>query len=104
MMPPLRKRRIGADRDTTFSREGRRPATARRRRPSYRLSCTEVVRALPCSHLVGPAMRVVTAGREGLRTLDSSELLRRHHEAPDPILVEELVRRYEPLARSVARR
>jgi RNA polymerase sigma-B factor len=49
-------------------------------------------------------MRVVTGGREGLRGLDSSELLRRHHQDPDPILVEELVRRYEPLARSVARR
>ena len=36
--------------------------------------------------------------------LPVEELFRRYREAPDPALVEELVRRFEPLARSVARR
>jgi RNA polymerase sigma-B factor len=49
-------------------------------------------------------MRVVTRGREDLRGIDTHELLRRHQLDPDPALVEELVRRFEPLARSVARR
>jgi RNA polymerase sigma-B factor len=49
-------------------------------------------------------MRVVTRSREDLRGPDSHELLRRHALDPDPAIVEELVRRFEPLARSVARR
>jgi RNA polymerase sigma-B factor len=50
------------------------------------------------------AMRVVTGGREDLRSLQTEALLRRHRDEPDGRVVEELVRRFEPLARSVARR
>jgi RNA polymerase sigma-B factor len=46
----------------------------------------------------------VTTGREQLRAAATEELFRRHRDRPDPALVEELVRRFEPLARSVARR
>jgi len=37
-------------------------------------------------------------------SLPTEELLRRYHQGQDPALLEEIVRRFEPLARSVARR
>jgi RNA polymerase sigma-B factor len=46
----------------------------------------------------------MTRGSQQPATLPVEELFRRYREAPDPALVEELVRRFEPLARSVARR
>ena len=46
----------------------------------------------------------VTADREPLSSLTTEDLLRRNSEAQDPALLEEIVRRFEPLARSVARR
>jgi RNA polymerase sigma-B factor len=46
----------------------------------------------------------VTADREPPGTISTDELLRRYREAEDPVLLEEIVRRFEPLARSVARR
>ena len=39
-----------------------------------------------------------------LASLPVAELFARHHAHPDPAIVEELVVRYEPLVRSVARR
>jgi RNA polymerase sigma-B factor len=48
-----------------------------------------------------PAM---TRAADNPGSLTVEELFRRNREAPDPALVEELVRRYEPLTRSVARR
>lgn len=41
---------------------------------------------------------------ESATTPPTDALLRRYHELPDPALLEEIVRRFEPLARSVARR
>jgi RNA polymerase sigma-B factor len=49
-------------------------------------------------------MRAMTRGSQQPSTLPVEELFRRYREAPDPALLEELVRRFEPLARSVARR
>jgi RNA polymerase sigma-B factor len=46
----------------------------------------------------------VTADREPPGSLSTDELLRRYREAQDPVLLEEIVVRFEPLARSVARR
>jgi RNA polymerase sigma-B factor len=46
----------------------------------------------------------MTRGSQQPATLTVEELFRRYREAPDPGLLEELVRRFEPLARSVARR
>jgi RNA polymerase sigma-B factor len=46
----------------------------------------------------------VSLERTQLAGLTVDELFRRHNRSPDPALVEELVRRFEPLARSVARR
>src|ERR1017187_5191796 len=46
----------------------------------------------------------VTLGRDHVRGLENDELLRRQHRQPDPHVREELVRRFEPLARSLARR
>jgi RNA polymerase sigma-B factor len=46
----------------------------------------------------------MTHGPDQLGALTVDELFKRHRQAPDPALVEELVRRFEPLARSVARR
>jgi RNA polymerase sigma-B factor len=46
----------------------------------------------------------MTRGSQQPAALPVEELFRRYREAPDPVLVEELVRRFEPLARSVARR
>ena len=46
----------------------------------------------------------MTADREPPGTISTDELLRRYREAEDPVLLEEIVRRFEPLARSVARR
>jgi RNA polymerase sigma-B factor len=46
----------------------------------------------------------VTSDREPAGGLSTDELLRRYREAEDPALLEEIVRRFEPLARSVARR
>ncbi|HEY2258457.1 MAG TPA: SigB/SigF/SigG family RNA polymerase sigma factor [Solirubrobacteraceae bacterium] len=43
-------------------------------------------------------------GRDQLPGLSTDELFRLHRERQDPAVVEELVRRFEPLARSVARR
>jgi RNA polymerase sigma-B factor len=48
--------------------------------------------------------QVLTRSREQLRLLDTEELFRLHRDEPDPAIVELLVRRFEPLARSVARR
>jgi RNA polymerase sigma-B factor len=50
-----------------------------------------------------PATRV-SAEHEPVGSLSTEELLRRHTSAHDPVLLEEIVRRFEPLARSVARR
>jgi RNA polymerase sigma-B factor len=46
----------------------------------------------------------VMRGSENPGSLTIEELFRRYRVAPDPALVEELVRRFEPLTRSVARR
>lgn len=46
----------------------------------------------------------MTRGADHPGALSVEELFRRHRRSPDPALVEELVRRFEPLARSVARR
>jgi RNA polymerase sigma-B factor len=46
----------------------------------------------------------VPADREPPATLSADELLRRYRRAEDPALLEEIVKRFEPLARSVARR
>jgi RNA polymerase sigma-B factor len=46
----------------------------------------------------------VTADREPPGALSTDELMRRYRAAEDPVLLEEIVRRFEPLARSVARR
>jgi len=46
----------------------------------------------------------VTADREPPGSLSTDELLRRYREAEDPAALEEIVVRFEPLARSVARR
>jgi RNA polymerase sigma-B factor len=46
----------------------------------------------------------LTQSRDQLRLLDTDELFVLHRDQPDPAIVEELVRRFEPLARSVARR
>ena len=46
----------------------------------------------------------VTSSRDQLRALSTEELFRLLRDEPRPGVVEELVRRFEPLARSVARR
>jgi RNA polymerase sigma-B factor len=46
----------------------------------------------------------VTADREPAGGLSTDDLLRRYRDSEDPALLEEIVRRFEPLARSVARR
>jgi RNA polymerase sigma-B factor len=46
----------------------------------------------------------VTTDREPPGVISTDDLLRRYREAEDPALLEEIVRRFEPLARSVARR
>ena len=46
----------------------------------------------------------MTADREPPGSLSTDELLRRYRAAEDPALLEEIVVRFEPLARSVARR
>ena len=46
----------------------------------------------------------MTADREPPGALSTDELMRRYRTAEDPLLLEEIVRRFEPLARSVARR
>ncbi|MGI8711802.1 MAG: SigB/SigF/SigG family RNA polymerase sigma factor [Solirubrobacteraceae bacterium] len=46
----------------------------------------------------------MTRGPDQLSGLSVDELFRRHRTVPDPALVEELVRRFEPLTRSIARR
>ena len=46
----------------------------------------------------------MTRSRDQVRLLDTDELFILHRDEPDPAIVEELVRRFEPLARSVARR
>jgi len=46
----------------------------------------------------------LTTGRDQFRGVATEDLFRRHRDHPDPLLLEELVRRFEPLARSVARR
>jgi RNA polymerase sigma-B factor len=46
----------------------------------------------------------VTLIRDQVRGLENEELLRRQRSQPDPLIREELVRRFEPLARSLARR
>ncbi len=46
----------------------------------------------------------MTRGSVHPGSLTLEELFRRNREAPDPVVVEELVRRFEPLTRSVARR
>jgi RNA polymerase sigma-B factor len=52
----------------------------------------------------GGTAGVTPRGSENPGSLTIEELFRRYHAAPDPALVEELVRRFEPLTRSVARR
>ncbi len=47
---------------------------------------------------------VMMHGSENPGSLSIEELFRRYRTAPDPALIEELVRRFEPLTRSVARR
>jgi RNA polymerase sigma-B factor len=46
----------------------------------------------------------MTRGSDPLSALSIDELFRRNQRAADPAIVEELVRRFEPLTRSVARR
>jgi RNA polymerase sigma-B factor len=46
----------------------------------------------------------VTPDREPPSALSTDDLMRRYRKAEDPALLEEIVRRFEPLARSVARR
>ncbi len=46
----------------------------------------------------------VTPEHEPAGSLSTDELLRRYRRAQDPAVLEEIVRRFEPLARSVARR
>ena len=46
----------------------------------------------------------MTADREPPGALSTDELMRRYREREEPALLEEIVRRFEPLARSVARR
>ncbi|MGZ4273983.1 MAG: sigma factor, partial [Solirubrobacteraceae bacterium] len=46
----------------------------------------------------------MTTDREPPGSVSTDDLLRRYREAEDPALLEEIVRRFEPLARSVARR
>jgi RNA polymerase sigma-B factor len=46
----------------------------------------------------------VTVDREPPGALEPDELLRRYREREDPAVLEEIVKRFEPLARSVARR
>ena len=46
----------------------------------------------------------MTPDREPPGSVSTDELLRRYRAAEDPALLEEIVRRFEPLARSVARR
>jgi RNA polymerase sigma-B factor len=46
----------------------------------------------------------MTHAQQPLGALPVEELFRRHHRSPDPALVAELVRRFQPLTRSVARR
>ncbi len=48
--------------------------------------------------------RGVTLDRSTAGEPSTEELLRRYSDQPDPVLLEEIVRRFEPLARSVARR
>jgi RNA polymerase sigma-B factor len=52
----------------------------------------------------GGTAGVMTRGSDNPGSLTIDELFRRYHAAPDPALVEELVRRFQPLTRSVARR
>jgi RNA polymerase sigma-B factor len=52
----------------------------------------------------GGTAGVMVRGSEDPGSLTVEELFRRYRAAPDPALVEELVRRFEPLTRSVARR
>ena len=46
----------------------------------------------------------MTADREPPGGLSTDDLMRRYRQAEDPVLLEEIVRRFQPLARSVARR
>jgi RNA polymerase sigma-B factor len=52
----------------------------------------------------GGTAGVVMRGPAQPGSLSLEQLFRRNRQAPDPALVEELVRRFEPLTRSVARR
>jgi RNA polymerase sigma-B factor len=52
----------------------------------------------------GWAVGAMTRGSENTGSLSTEELFRCNRATPDPAVVEELVRRFEPLARSVARR
>ncbi len=49
-------------------------------------------------------MPAVTQSASQIAARDTDELFRRQRDDPDPLILEELVRRFEPLARSVARR
>jgi RNA polymerase sigma-B factor len=44
------------------------------------------------------------ASRQEVRQLETDELLKRQHDSPDAAIQEELVRRFEPLTRNLARR
>lgn len=52
----------------------------------------------------GWTVGAMTRGPDNPGSLSTEELFRRNSTTPDPAVVEELVRRFEPLARSVARR
>src|SRR5450631_1399460 len=52
----------------------------------------------------GWTVGAMTRGSENTGSLSTEELFRCNRATPDPAVVEELVRRFEPLARSVARR
>lgn len=70
-------------------------------------TCTDDVAAISGSpRLRAPTTLTVTHSRVQLQALSTDELfgLRRDGQETDPAVLEELVRRYEPLARSVARR
>jgi RNA polymerase sigma-B factor len=56
------------------------------------------------SGVAAPIMGAMNRVQQPLGALSVEELFRRHQRSPDPALVAELVRRFEPLARSVARR
>lgn len=86
----------------TIGLEGRRRTPPRQGRPSslgffYGGADERVSDA-------GGTVGAMTRATENPGSLSTEELFRRNRAIPDPAVVEELVRRFEPLARGVARR